>query len=209
MEFHEFYKLPILGILRGIEKHMIKPIVDVCISSGLKAIEITMNTENAPELIKNMVKYSNGQIIVGAGTVLSMCDLEKAINSGAKFIVMPTIIEDVILFCVKNNIPVFPGALTPNEILKAWKMGASMVKVFPSSMFGPKYFKEIKSPLNKIKLMVCGGVNTDTISEYFLNGASAAAFGASIFKTEWLQNNEYGMIEEKIKELIIAYNDHK
>jgi len=209
MNIQTFKQLPILGILRGITLDAIKPIADVSMNTGLNAIEITMNTEDAPKLIETMRNHCGEKMSVGAGTVTSFEILKKAINAGAEFIVMPIINTTVMEYCTDQKIPVFPGALTPNEIFKAWNLGASMVKVFPASVFGPSYFKEIKAPMNNIELLACGGVSEKTIGEYFKNGASAAAFGASIYKKEWMDSNKYELIEKELQLLIQAYENWK
>lgn len=198
----KFEKLPLLGILRGITKKDIEPISQICKNTGLQAIEITMNTKDAPALISEMKTRAQGSFSVGAGTVVSLKDLDNALQAGAEFIVTPIIQEKVIRACVSQHIPIFPGAFTPTEIYKAWELGATMVKVFPSSIVGPKYFSEIKGPFNSIKLLACGGINCDTIQDFYKSGADAAAFGASIFKKEWLDNKEYGKIEEEVGKLI-------
>ena len=133
MDIKEFKKLPVMGILRGIDSSMISPLCEAIVKSGLKTVEITMNTPDAPELIRQMADAAHGRLTVGAGTVLFMEDLHKALDAGATFIVMPTLVRDVTEYCRKNNIPVFPGAFTPQEIYDAWRAGASMVKVFPLS----------------------------------------------------------------------------
>ena len=102
--------------------------------------------------------------------------MEEALGAGATFIVMPVLVEDVVSRCVRNKIPVFPGALTPQEIYNAWNAGATMVKVFPSGSFSSAYFKEIKGPFNGIKLLACCGITPDNIKDYFVCGASAVAF---------------------------------
>ncbi|MCX5702132.1 MAG: bifunctional 4-hydroxy-2-oxoglutarate aldolase/2-dehydro-3-deoxy-phosphogluconate aldolase, partial [Candidatus Omnitrophica bacterium] len=107
--------------------------------------------------------------------------------------------KDVLAYCVKNKIPAFPGALTPQEICEAWKEGATMVKVFPAKFFGPEYFKEIKGPFNDIELMAVSGVTPKNICEYFASGASAIAFGASVFKKEWLEKKDFQSITAAIK----------
>jgi len=207
MEISEFKKLPIIGILRGVQEEILAPLVTCIIESGLKTIEITMNTKNAASQIEKAIAYSNNKLTIGAGTVMTMRDLETALNAGASFIVMPTINDDILAYCLRNKIPVFPGALTPNEIYKAWQKGATMVKVFPSSLFGPAYFKEIKAPFNNIELLACGGITSKSIKEYFEMGASGAAFGASIFKQEWLENKNFASIKEKIVSLVKAYKE--
>ncbi len=202
MDITEFKKLPILGILRGVEADAIDPLAEAVVASGLKTLEITMNTQGASALIKETVKASNGRFFVGAGTVLNMGDMHKALEAGATFIVCPTLVKDVVEYCAKNNIPVFPGALTPQEIFNAWEAGATMVKVFPAKFFGPTYFKEIKGPFNHIDLLACGGVNAENVQEFFQCGASAVAFGASIFKKEWLQNKDFVSIENEVTQLV-------
>jgi 2-dehydro-3-deoxyphosphogluconate aldolase/(4S)-4-hydroxy-2-oxoglutarate aldolase len=150
MNIQEFEKLPVMGILRGIRYEMVEPLVECIVTSGLKTVEITMNTEGADVLIKKMVSAAKGRLVIGAGTVTTMIDLEKALNAGATFIVMPVTLDLIVKYCVINKIPVFPGALTPNEIYYAWQLGATMVKVFPAKAFGVSYFKEVKAPLDKI-----------------------------------------------------------
>jgi 2-dehydro-3-deoxyphosphogluconate aldolase/(4S)-4-hydroxy-2-oxoglutarate aldolase len=189
-------QLPFLGILRGAK---------VCIHCGLQYLEITMNTENAPQLISKMIRLTKNKITVGAGTVLNCKDYDQAAAAGAQFIVSPSVAEDVIKKCVKNSIPVFPGALTPTEVQKAWDLGATMVKLFPASVFGPAYIKELKGPFNLIRIMAVGGVDEKNISDYFSSGVDAIAFGVSIFNQKWMAEDCYDLIEEKLKTLIEKY----
>ncbi len=199
MDIEKFRKKPVLGILRGIESNCLEPLTEAIISSGLGAIEITMNTKGASGLISKMARRAKGRIAVGAGTVIDKDSLREALDAGATFIVMPVLVEDVVRYCVKNKIPVFPGALTPQEIYNAWNAGATMVKVFPSSFFGPAYFKEIKGPFNDIELLACGGVTPENMKDYFAGGASAVAFGAGVFKKEWLAKMDFASIGASVK----------
>jgi len=202
MDINKFRKLPLLGILRGIDADMVEPLVETVVSSGLETIEITMNTDGAPSLIQHMVKAADKRLAVGAGTVLTMNDLHSALDAGATFIVLPVLIPDVVEYCAKNTIPVFPGAFTPQEIYNAWLAGATMVKVFPAGFLGPGYFKEIKGPFNDIELLACGGVNAETIEMFFSCEASAAAFGGSVFKKAWLERGDFSSIRKSIETLI-------
>jgi len=206
MNVTKFKKLPIMGILRDVKPDAIKPLTETIISSGMKTVEIAMNTANAPKSIQRMKRESRNRLTIGAGTVLTMGHLRKALDAGATFIVLPTLVEDVVRYCVKHKIPVFPGALTPQEIYNAHRAGATMVKVFPAKFFGPGYFKEIKAPFKNIKLLACGGVTPDTIKSFFDSGASAVAIGASTFKKEWITRKEFFRIKEAIKELINKYD---
>lgn len=202
MDVAEFRKLPILGIIRGIEPDCLEPLITTVLESGLKTIEITMNTKAAAALIRRAVALSKKRLTIGAGTVLDMKSLKSALDAGATFIVMPVLVKDVMEYCVENKIPSFPGALTPQEIYTAWQSGATMVKVFPSGFFGPEYFKEIKGPFNDVELLACGGVTPSNMKSYFSCGASAVSFGASVFKKEWFAQKNFQRIGESIKEYI-------
>ncbi len=203
MDVSKFRKKPILGIMRGVKADEVELLAEAVILGGLETVEITMNTPGAPELIRKMVSVARGRLAVGAGTVLSLEDLRDALDAGATFIVMPALIRPVVEVCVKKNIPVFPGALTPQEIYDAWQAGATMVKVFPAKVFGPEYFREIKGPFNKIDLLACAGVTPENMKDYFAAGACAVSFGSSVFKRELIEKKDLSAITERIREYII------
>jgi 2-dehydro-3-deoxyphosphogluconate aldolase/(4S)-4-hydroxy-2-oxoglutarate aldolase len=202
MDMERFRKLPLLGIVRGIGIEAIEPLVETAVSSGLHSIEITMNTAGAPTLLRKMSAVAGKELMIGAGTVLTMEELHLALDAGATFIVMPTLIAPIVAYCRSHHIPVFPGALTPGEIHSAWCSGATMVKVFPSTFFGPSYFKEIKGPFQNIELLACGGITPENVGAFLSAGASAVAFGGSVFKKEWLEKREFQKIGDKIKAFI-------
>jgi 2-dehydro-3-deoxyphosphogluconate aldolase/(4S)-4-hydroxy-2-oxoglutarate aldolase len=206
LDIKKFKQLPVLGILRGIEADALEPLIAAMESSGLKTIEITMNTKGAVSLIRKACALSKGRLTIGAGTVLDKTSLRSALDSGATFIVTPVLVKDCMRYCVKNKIPVFPGALTPSEIRAAWESGATMVKVFPSNFFGPEYFKEVKGPFQDAELLACGGVTPANLGRYFANGASAVSFGASVFKKEWMAQKKFKAIEESIKKYVREFS---
>lgn len=205
MDVSAFKELPILGILRGIEQDSVAPLVQAIVDAGLRTVEVTMNTEGAPRIIERMIEAADGRLTVGAGTVLTENDLEVALGAGASFIVMPTAPPEVLRRCAERDVPAFPGALTPTEVYAAWSAGATMVKVFPAGVFGPPYFKELKGPFDRVELLACGGVDAANVRSYFDAGASAVAFGSSIFRLEWLRRGAYERITEAIRRLIDAY----
>lgn len=205
MDVAAFKRLPILGILRGIRRDALEPLAAAITEGGLRTVEITMNTPGAGDLIAGMARLAGGRLVVGAGTVLDMGSLRAALDAGATFIVMPVIVEEVMEHCRRNGIPVFPGALTPGEIYRARQLGATMVKVFPSGAFGPKYFSEVKGPFNDIELLACGGVTPATMKDFFAAGASAVAFGASVFRGDWLEKNDYASIAKAVRAFVDAY----
>ncbi len=200
MDVARFKKKPVMGILRGIAQDELTPLIETVIGSGLETIEITMNTQGACELIRRAAAQAKGRLMIGAGTVLDTDSLKAALDAGATFIVMPTVVDEVLAYCLTHKIPSFPGGLTPQEIYNGWRKGAAMVKVFPAKCFGPEYFKEIKGPFNDIALLACGGVTPQNLKAYFANGASAVSFGASVFRKELLAKKDFTAIGRHIKE---------
>ena len=206
MDIKSFRQYPILGIVRGIEANKIPALAETVIKAGLKHIEITMNTEDAAPMIRDLIRESDGKLSVGAGTVLTGGDLQAALDAGAEFIVSPVIVPEVITFCVERSIPVFPGAFAPQHIYEAWRLGATMVKLFPAKTVGSSYIREIKGPFSDIPILACGGVNPDNIRDFFNAGAEAVAFGSSIFKHEWMETGDFGKVGKALTKLINAYN---
>ena len=202
MDLDRFRQLPLMGILRGGDLSVVEPLVETLVDAGLETLEITMNTVGASEMIRAANNVSGGRLMIGAGTVLSAGDVKRASNAGAGFIVSPVLVEEVANECSTRQLPSFPGALTPSEVFKAWQAGAAMVKVFPASAFGPGYLRELKGPFDDVSLLACGGVNADNASEFLAAGASALAFGGSIFSPRRLEERDFGAIAADVSALV-------
>ena len=199
MNLEIFLSTPVIGILRGINQESVAPLVETSISAGLKALEVTMNTPGAVKILQEMKQIAKGKISIGAGTVLTVKELEKALNAGAEFIVSPVFDKEIAAHCKRLQVPYFPGALTPQEVYDAWMGGATMVKVFPLNAFGPGYLKSLSGPFEDMRLLACGGVTTGNVGEFFKNNASGVAFGESLFKEEWIKKGEFEKIGQAIQ----------
>ncbi|WP_291967670.1 bifunctional 4-hydroxy-2-oxoglutarate aldolase/2-dehydro-3-deoxy-phosphogluconate aldolase [Maribacter sp.] len=192
--WHRYHITPIVGIVRGLDLDTVRQIIKAYIAAKFYTIEVTMNTPNVAKIIKDLrLNYPN--LNVGAGTVCTMADLDKAIAAGAQFIVTPIIDEEVIKKCVAMQLPVFPGAYTPTEIYKAWALGASAVKVFPATKLGPKYIKDVLAPLNQIKLMPTGGVSQENIKSFFEAGVVGAGMGSSLFDKQMIKVKDFEALQ--------------
>ncbi|OHX63882.1 bifunctional 4-hydroxy-2-oxoglutarate aldolase/2-dehydro-3-deoxy-phosphogluconate aldolase [Flammeovirga pacifica] len=198
----KFDQMPIVGILRGVDLKTIDRLLPLYESCGFTTIEITMNTPNVEALIRH-VRNTHPQLNVGAGTVCDMGDLKKALDAGSQFIVTPILDEEVIQYCKQSNIPVFPGAMTPTEIYKAWKAGASAVKIFPFTQFKVGYIKDVKAPLNEIKLLPTGGVSKDNIASFFEAGAHGVGMGGSLFPKHLMAEGK----EEEMRAHLLALKE--
>jgi 2-dehydro-3-deoxyphosphogluconate aldolase/(4S)-4-hydroxy-2-oxoglutarate aldolase len=194
--------LLIIGIARGLTDEEIFPSFEAAIDGGFVNLEITMNTPEALKLINDAHREFKDRAKIGAGTVLTMEDLHNAIKAGAQFIVTPVVNVELIRFCKNNNIPVFPGALTPTEIYTAWETGATMVKVFPiNRLGGADYIKDIKGPFDKIKILACNGVTPDNLCQYIKAGADGIAIGNNLFNKNFIKEKKF----YKIKEIALAF----
>jgi 2-dehydro-3-deoxyphosphogluconate aldolase / (4S)-4-hydroxy-2-oxoglutarate aldolase len=202
-----FNTMPVIGIMRNVADEHIETIAAVYADSGLTCLEITMNSANAEKNIALLADKYAGKLNIGAGTVCSMHDLEKAINAKAQFIVTPIINEEVIEACVGEEIPIFPGAYTPSEIYKAWSLGATMVKLFPASDLKPGYIKEILAPLNFVNIMPTGGINFDNFTDYLAQGAKGVGIGSQLFPRDIIMNQDWDALAAIYKKFVKKYRD--
>ena len=204
-----FDRIPVVGILRNVPRRKMEALTEHYLKAGLGTLEVTMNSEEAAATISSLVKLYGGQLNIGAGTVCTMEDLDKALQAGAQFIVTPIVSEQVIRACVSQQIPVFAGAFTPTEIYHAWQLGASMVKVFPASQLGPAYIKEVLAPLNQIKLLPTGGVSIDNFTEFLEAGAKGVGMGSQLFPKHLLSNEQSTEFSRFLANFVKRYNDYK
>ena len=174
-----FKQVPIVGIIRNISMEQVMEVLPLYLEAGLTTVEISLTTPHALSIIE-AARTRFEQLNIGAGTVCDANDLTDSLRAGAQFVVSPITDERLITTCREQEIPVFPGAFTPTEIYRAWKAGATMVKVFPSSL-GPQYIKDIKAPLPNIKLLPTGGIGLDNLSTYIATGADGFGIASQLF----------------------------
>lgn len=190
-------EIGILPAVRTSSAEQARFAVDAVIRGGIPAAEITMTVPGAIEVIAHFAQHAP-DAIVGAGTVLDVETARRCVDAGTKFLTSPGLVLDVVEFAVKNEIVVFPGALTPTEVLTAWKAGSDYVKIFPCGQVGgDRYIRALKAPLPQVPLIASGGVNQQTAVNFILAGAAALGIGSELLPKEALQLKE----EERIHEL--------
>jgi 2-dehydro-3-deoxyphosphogluconate aldolase/(4S)-4-hydroxy-2-oxoglutarate aldolase len=167
----------------------------VC-SSGIPIVEVTMTIPGAVKVI-HTVASSMPDVIVGAGTVLDAEAARRCLDAGAGFITTTGLDLGVVEFALKQKAAVFPGALTPTEIMTAWKAGADFVKVFPcSAMGGPSYIRALRAPFPRVRFIAAGGVNQTTIADFIAAGAAAVGIGSELIHQEAIHRREREWIRE-------------
>jgi 2-dehydro-3-deoxyphosphogluconate aldolase/(4S)-4-hydroxy-2-oxoglutarate aldolase len=169
---------------------------------GVSAIEFTFTNPLAAKVIEEVRGAVDDAMLVGAGTVLDPETARIAILSGAAFIVTPTVSVATIELCHRYSIPTAIGAFTPTEILTAWQAGASFVKVFPATVLGPQYLKDVHGPLPQVKLIPTGGVNAENAADFIRAGASAIAVGSNLVDAKTVKEGNWAVIEERAKKLV-------
>ena len=155
--------------------------VEAIRAGGIPILEITMTVPGAINVIAELTRRLGDDALIGAGTVLDADSARACVDAGARFIVSPSLDLPTIEACRKLGVPVFPGALTPTEIVTAWKAGADAVKVFPAgAVGGAAYLKSIKAPLPQVELIPTGGVSLKTAADFIAAGAMALGVGADL-----------------------------
>ena len=172
---------------------------------GLPIAEVTFRTQAAKGAIEKISKEVP-DMLVGAGTILSIEQAKSAIDAGAKFIVSPGFDEKVVDYCISENVPVFPGCITPTEIIKAMNMGLKIVKFFPAEQFGGvNTIKALSAPFKDMKFMPTGGISLDNLKDYLSVNSVVACGGSYMVKKDWIKAGDFEKITEitkKTKEMI-------
>jgi 2-dehydro-3-deoxyphosphogluconate aldolase/(4S)-4-hydroxy-2-oxoglutarate aldolase len=176
-------------------------IAEACVAAGVAGIEITYTVPGATDVIKDCAQnFNNGEIIIGAGTVLDPETARAAILAGAQYVVSPSLNVATVKLCNRYRVPVMPGAMTVKEVVEAMESGADIVKVFPGELFGPGFIKAVKGPIPYAKMMPTGGVSLDNVQEWIKAGAVAVGAGGSL--TGGAKKGDYASITSIAKEFI-------
>lgn len=163
---------------------------------GIPIVEITMTIPGAVELMAHLVR-SNPKVIVGAGTVLDTDTARLCVDAGVSFVTAPSLDPAVLEFAAKEKIVAIPGALTPTEVVMAWRAGADFIKVFPCGpVGGDRYIKALHASLPQVPLIAAGGVNQQTAANFILSGATAIGIGTELVPTEAIQRRQSQRIHE-------------
>ncbi|MHB1454081.1 MAG: bifunctional 2-keto-4-hydroxyglutarate aldolase/2-keto-3-deoxy-6-phosphogluconate aldolase [Saccharofermentanales bacterium] len=171
----------LVAVIRAENSEQAIRITEACIEGGVAAIEITFTIPGAQHVIEDLAKrFTSGEIIIGAGTVLDPETARIAILSGAQYVVSPCLNVGTVKLCNRYQIPVMPGAMTIREVVECMEAGADIVKIFPGELFGPAIIKAIKGPLPQAQMMPTGGVSLENVGEWIKAGAVAVGVGGSL-----------------------------
>ena len=171
----------------------------VC-EGGIGIVEVTMTVPGAIEVIAELVKTAGGQLLVGAGTVLDVEAARRCLDAGAQFLVSPGFNLATVKLANEAGVPVMPGALTPTEVIAAWRAGADFVKIFPcGNLGGPSYLKALKGPLPQVPMIPTGGVTLATAADFIKAGAAALGIGGELVSAAALRSGNKAEIVDNAR----------
>jgi len=193
-------KLAVVPIVRTPDEKSALAAVEAVRAGGIDCVEITMTVANALKAIESIADRYGDSILLGAGTVLDPETARSCMLAGAQFFVTPSLNHKTIEMARRYSRPIFPGGLTPTEILTAWEAGADGVKVFPcSAVGGAKYIKAVKAPFPQIDLIPTGGVNLETIAEFLAAGSTAVGVGSELIDAQSVASGNYEAVTDRAR----------
>ncbi len=193
----------LIPVVRAESAELAMRAVEAIKAGGVDVLEVTMTVPGAIDVIAKLAATFGTEVVIGAGTVLDPDTANKCVQAGAQFIVSPALNEETIAFCRANDVAVFPGALTPTEVVRAWNVGADAVKVFPAgAVGGASYLKALKAPLPQIELVPTGGVSLKTAADFINAGAMALGVGADLVDTKALREGRDEVIAERARQFL-------
>jgi 2-dehydro-3-deoxyphosphogluconate aldolase/(4S)-4-hydroxy-2-oxoglutarate aldolase len=173
---------PVIAVLRAEHAEQYEPVVDALVRGGVRSIELTLSTGGVFEVLPELISRFGTDAEIGVGTVTTADQARRALDGGARFLVTPTMALPVVAAAVARGVPVFPGGLTPTELLSGWEAGATAVKVFPASTVGPGYVSQLRGPFPDLQVVPSGGVGIEDSADWIRAGALAVSLGGPLLQ---------------------------
>lgn len=176
-----------------------EPMAEAMVRGGLPVVEVTLRTPHALESIRMLSRMEG--LLVGAGTVTSLTQLEQALSAGARFVVTPGLDPEIVKVCQGKDVVIFPGAVTPTEIMQAMSLGLPAVKFFPSNIYGGlPAIEALSGPFPTMKFMPTGGVTLSNLSTFLAHPNVLACGGTWMARREWIRDGTFDLIEQACRE---------
>jgi len=196
----------IVAIMRGVTAKNAEKTAEALFTGGIKAIEITLTTDDAVEAIRLVSRAFGEAAVIGAGTVLTCEEVERVCDAGARFVVAPNTDVEVISCAKRLGISAIPGALTPTEIVTAVQAGADYVKLFPAGNMGLGYFKSLRGPFPNIPFVVTGGIGLENLADFLSAGAYGAGIGGNLVSVKKIEEGDFNYITEAARQYADVVN---
>src|SRR5438876_11566696 len=194
--------LGVVAVIRLKDPARLRAVVDAMADGGVRVLEVTMTVPRAVEMIRELAPTLPPGFLLGAGTVTDPAKARAVIDAGAAFVVSPVFRPEVITACHERDVPAMPGCFSPTEILAAHECGADIVKLFPATMLGPQFVKDLRAPLPQVKLMPTGGVTLDNAGDWIRAGAVAVGLGSALLDAKAIESGRYEVITANARRVI-------
>jgi len=194
--------LGVVAVIRLKDPARLRAVVDAIAEGGVRALEVTMTVPRAVDLIRELAPTLPAGFLLGAGTVTDPATARAVIDAGASFVVGPVFRPDVIAACHERDVPAMPGCFSPTEILAAHESGADIVKVFPATMLGPQFIKDVRAPLPQVKLMPTGGVTLDNAGDWIRAGAVAVGLGSALLDAAAIESGRLKVLTANARRVV-------
>jgi 2-dehydro-3-deoxyphosphogluconate aldolase/(4S)-4-hydroxy-2-oxoglutarate aldolase len=198
--FESFYKIGVIPVLEIDSVERAKPLAEALSAGGLPVAEVTLRTDTALESIE-LIAREAPDIIVGAGTVINLDQAQAARDAGAQFLVSPGMVEQVVVWAQKNQIPILAGAVTPTEMIRGINLGLNILKFFPAeTMGGLRAIKAISDPFPQLSFIPTGGIRVENLAEYFQTKKIHAVGGSWVAKRQMIAEGKFNEITRMAKQ---------
>jgi 2-dehydro-3-deoxyphosphogluconate aldolase / (4S)-4-hydroxy-2-oxoglutarate aldolase len=194
----------VVAVIRLKDPGKLRAVVDAMAEGGVRALEVTMTVPGAVDLIRTLAPTLPAGFLLGAGTVTDVATARAVIDAGACFVVSPVFRPDVIAACHERSVPAMPGCFSPTEILAAHECGADIVKVFPATMLGPQFLRDVRAPLPQVKLMPTGGVTLDNAGDWIRAGAVAVGIGSALLDAKAIDTSDFATITVNARKVVAS-----
>lgn len=173
---------PVIAVLRAPHANDYAPVIDALLTGGIRSIELTLSTQGTFDALPDLSRHFGKDADIGVGTVTTPQETHRALDSGAAFLVSPAMDMRFTSTCAERSVPVFPGGLTPSELLAGWQAGATAVKIFPASLVGPGYLSQLRGPFPDIQVIPSGGIDAAGAAAWIKAGALAVSLGGPLLQ---------------------------
>jgi len=194
--------LGIVAVIRLKDAGKLGAVIDALAAGGVRALEVTMTVPGAVDLIRRLAPALPPGFRLGAGTVIDPDTARAVIDAGASFVVSPVFRPEIVRACHDLGIAVMPGCFSPTEILAAHDYGADIIKVFPATMLGPQFIRDVRAPLPQVKLMPTGGVTLDNAGDWIRAGAAAVGLGSALVDAGAVERNQFDAIADNARRVV-------
>ncbi|WP_369745546.1 bifunctional 4-hydroxy-2-oxoglutarate aldolase/2-dehydro-3-deoxy-phosphogluconate aldolase [Paenarthrobacter sp. AMU7] len=195
---------PVVAVMRAHHAREYAPVIEALVRGGVRSIELTLSTQGVFEELPRLKERFGPDAEIGVGTITTVDQAMQALDGGADYLVTPAMVTAVVSAAVERDIPVFPGGLTPTELLAGWNAGATAVKLFPASAVGIGYVGQLRGPFPEMRIVPSGGIGIDDAPAWIAAGALAVSLGGPLLRDAFSGGNltELTARAEKLSRLI-------